>query len=158
MADFYGALVGAVLSASQSVPLVPAALKGGQDHVLIRDTIELADAFAQNDRISLGKIRADAIINPVASVIYFDDLGTSITMDVGDALDEDALVAAQDVATAAGSCALYKSVDIANYWKPLWQVLGRASNPGGEIELFAKLEGGNPGTGTVTWQIVGQPK
>lgn len=158
MATFYGVLVGAVLSATTSTPLVAAALLGGQDHVLIRDRIELSADVAENDLISLGKIRADAIINPTASMIWFDDLGTSITMDVGATGAENALVAAQDVATAAGSCALFKSVDIANYWKPLWEVLGLSANPGGTIELFAKLEGGNPGTGTMAWQIVGQPK
>lgn len=158
MADFYGALVGSVLLSTSSVPLVDAALSGGKDHVLVRDRIELAEAFAQNDRVSLGKIRSDAIINPVTSIIWFDDLGTSITMDVGSTAAEAALVAAQDVATAAGSCSVMRSVDIANYWKPLWEVLGLSADPGGAIEIFAKLEGGNPGTGTMAWQIMGQPK
>lgn len=157
MTDYVGDKVGAVVNTLQSTPMVANALKGGQEHVLIRDTFEMPTAFAQNDRLSLGKVRYDAYINPVASVIWFDDMGTSITMDVGSTATEDALVAAQDVATAAGSCLLYKSVDVAKFASPLWEVLGLASNPGGLVELFAKFEGGNPGTGTITWQIIGRP-
>lgn len=156
MTTSYGALVGAVILAANSVPLVSAAYRGGRDQVLIRDRFE--GDLAQNDLLSLGKIAADAIINPINSIIWFDDLGTSVTMDIGDATDEDALVAAQDVAAAAGSCSILKSVDIANYWKPLWEQLGMASNPGGEIELFAKFEAANPATGSISWQIIGQPK
>lgn len=156
MTTYYGAKVGAIVNSLQSTPLVAAAYKGGQEYVLVRDTVELETAFAQDDLISLGKFHSDVVINPDTSTVWFDDLGTSITMDIGSAAAENALVAAQDVATAAGSCSLYKSVDIANYHKPLWQVLGLSSDPGGFIELFAKLEGGNPGTGTVAWQVCGR--
>lgn len=158
MATFFGSLVGSVLAAAQSVPMVPVALRGGSDRVFVRDTIELATAVAQNDLISLGKIPSKAIINPVTSIIWFDDLGTSVTMDVGSLAAENALVAAQDVATAAGSCSVMKSVDVANLFKPLWELLGLSADPGGMIELFAKLEGADPGTGTVTWQICGQER
>lgn len=156
MADFVGSIVGAQLA---SVPpeLAPKWAKGGAERILMRDTIEVPTAFAQNDRVVLGAIRSDAVINPLLSMIWFDDLGTSITMDVGDATTENKLVAAQDVATAAGSCSLYKSVDIADYAKPLWQVLSLTKDPKKPITLYAKLEGGDPGTGTITWQIVGQP-
>lgn len=157
MADINGALVGAARAAIPPEKAAPW-LKGGADHVLVRDTVELATAFAQNDRVILGDIRSDAIINPLTSMIWFDDMGTAITMDVGgDGATENALVAAQDVATAAGNCLLYKSVDVANYWKPLWQVLGLTADPKKPIRLYAKLEGGDPGTGTLTWQIMGQP-
>jgi hypothetical protein len=156
MADVVGDVVGAALA---SVPpeLVSRSLKGGTDHVLMRDRAELAASFAQNDRVSLGKIRSDAIINPVASVIWFDDFGTSVTMDVGTTASENALVAAQDVAAAAGSCLLFKSVNIDKYFKPLWEVLGLTSDPGEPIELFAKFEGGNPDAGSLSWQIIGTP-
>jgi hypothetical protein len=158
MPDFNGDLVGTPLAAAAGAnPYnVPNALKGGTDVVLIRDTIEVVTAFAQNDRVKLGDFPSDVIINPLQSQIYFDDMGTSITMDVGSTATENALVAAQDVATAAGSCGFYKNVDVANYWKPLWQVLGLGADPGGTIAIFAKLEGGDPGTGTITWQVVGQ--
>lgn len=159
MADYLGTL-GTILAAAAGAAFkgVSSAQKGGSDKAIIRDTIELVTAFAQNDRVLLGNLPSDLIVNPVTSVIWFDDLGTSITMDVGSTATENALVAAQDVATAAGSCLFYKSVDVANYWKPLWEVLGLSSDPGGFIPIYAKLEGGDPGTGTMTWQIMGQRK
>ena len=156
MVDFTGALAGA---ASGAVPraLIPKAYKGGADRVLVRDRIAVAAAFAQNDRILLATLRSDTIINPLTSFIWFDDMGTSITMDIGSTAAENALVAAQDVATAAGSCSILKSVSIANYWKELWELLGLSADPRIPISLFAKLEGGDPGTGNLAWQIVGQP-
>lgn len=158
MTDYVGDVVGAVRSAVQSTPLIPIALQGGSDKVLIRDTIEVVTAFAQNDRILLGNLPSKAVINPVTSVIWFDDMGTSVTMDVGSTASENALVAAQDVATAAGSCLFYKSVDVAKFCKPLWEVLGLSADPGGNIAIYAKLESADPGTGTITWQIYGQEK
>ncbi|WP_332772938.1 hypothetical protein [Phenylobacterium sp.] len=154
MPTHYGALVGALLSAAVQTTLVPLALKGGSDRVFIRDRITV-DA-AQNDLISLGSLPSTAIINPTTSFIQFGDLGTSVTMDVGSAAAENALVAAADVATAAGSVGVLASVAITDLWKPLWELLGLSEDPGGFIELFAKLEGANPASGTVAWQICGQ--
>ena len=156
MVDWTGAVAGAAQAAipKQSIPKTA---KGGADRVLIRDRIELVAGVAQNDRIVLGAIRSDAVINPLTSFIWFDDLGTSITMDIGSTAAENALVAAQDVATAAGSCSILKSVDIANYGKELWELLGLSADPKTPITLYAKLEGGDPGTGSVSWQIMGQP-
>jgi len=130
----------------------------------------LSDYFtgdvAQDDYISLGYVdwttRFDAI-----STIDFDDMGTSITLDVGVALDPDCLIAAQDVATAAGSVSLLKSVAIANRRKPLWQLAGYATAraakeatkaDGSRAELRATLKGGNPGAGTIAWSIYGSPQ
>jgi hypothetical protein len=154
MPDVLGVLVGTPEAAA--LPMrINKAYKGGAQHVLVRDFYE--GDLAQNDRILLGKIRSDAILDPLTSVIWFDDLGTSVTMDIGSTAAENALVAAQDVATAAGSCSILKSVDIANYHKKLWQLLGLSADPGVPIEIWAKFEGANPATGTVAWQIIGQP-
>lgn len=156
MTTFYGALIGSVVNDLKSTPLVSVAHKGGMDKVLIRDRWT-GDA-AQNDLISLGKLSSKAVINPITSFIWFTDLGTSVTMDVGSAATENALVAAADVATAAGSVSVLASVAITNHWKTLWELLGLATDPGGEIELFAKLEGANPASGSLSWQIMGQDK
>lgn len=154
MADWNGALVGTP-EAATGFPKINAAYKGARLRVLVQDYIELDAAVAQNDRVLLGYVRSDAIIDPVMSKVWFDDLGTSITMDIGGTTDEDILAAAVDVATAAGSCLLMASVDIANYHKPLWELLGETVDPGAPLPIYAKLEGGNPGTGTVSWRIVG---
>jgi hypothetical protein len=159
MADVLGTIGTLLAAASGANPLgISLALKGGCDYVLIRDTIELASSFAQNDRVLLANVPSDFIFDPLGSTIWFDDLGTAITMDVGSTATENALVAAQDVATAAGSCSVVKSVDVANYGKTLWELLSLTADPGGTIAIYAKLEGGDPGTGTMTWQIKGQRK
>lgn len=158
MAKFFGSLIGSIISAAQSVPLVSVAYAGGEDRVLARDTIELAAAAA--DTVSLGNFDWETILNPVTSVFWFDDLGTGNTVSVGDIGFPNALCNAQDTSTAAGSALIMKSVDIANYWKPLWQVLGYASLAaakavGKQCELLAKVNSA-AATNTLTWQICGR--
>lgn len=158
MAKFFGSLVGSVILAAQSVPLVGAALRGGTDQVLIRDTIELSAAAA--DTVSLGSFDWDTVINPLNSTFWFDDLGTGNTVSIGDITYPNALCNAQDTATAAGSALVLKSVDIANYFKPLWAQLGYASLAaaravGARCELLAKVNSA-AAAGTLTWQIVGR--
>lgn len=155
MTTYLGDLVGSKIDAKQSTPLIAQALKGGMDQVLVRDSIALPSAAVSGDKISLGKFSSTAILDP-ASTIWFDDMGTSITLSVGDATTGNQLVNAADVATAAGSISLLKSVSNANLFKPLWQQLGLASNPGGKIELLATLAGGDPGAGEIAWQVKGQ--
>ena len=158
MANQFGSLVGAVLSALQSTPLVSIALKGGTDTAFIRDTCEVAAAAA--DTVTLGKLDWESLINPVTSVFWFDDLGTGNTVSVGDASFPNALCNAQDTSTAAGSALILKSVDIANYFKPLWQQLGHATLAaakltGKQCTLLAKVNAA-AGAGTLTWQIMGR--
>lgn len=118
---------------------------------------------AQNDTISLGFFDWDTLLDPELSVVEFTDLGTSVTMDIGDVTDPDALVAAQDVAAAAGTCNLLKSVTIANRRKPLWEMLGYATLAaaklvGARAELLATLEAADPASGTIGWTIYGSPQ
>lgn len=130
-----------------------------------------ADA-AQNDTVVLGNFdwttRFDAL-----SVIEFDDFGTGISLDVGVEVgpagtsDPDCLIDGQDIATAAGSASLLKSVTIANRHKPLWELAGFASAQaardltkanGGRASVVATLLGGDPGSGTLSWSIYGSPQ
>lgn len=163
MARHIGAILGAAHIANSGAPgsLTDPFFANGRVVRMLSD-YWTGDA-AQDDYVSLGYVdwttRFDAI-----SQIDFDDMGTSITLDVGVALDPDCLIAAQDVATAAGSVSLLKSVAIANRRKPLWQIAGYASAQaardaskadGGRAELRATLKGGNPGAGTIAWSIYG---
>lgn len=154
----YGSLVGVAYSGASATPKATSpAHERGKDQVLIRDTIELSAAPA-NDLIWLGKFPSNTVLNPLGCKAWFDDLGTGITLDVGEGTTHiDALTDGQDVATAAGSFELLKSVDIANYFKPLWAQLGYSADPGGHLQLFAKILGG-AATGTFTWQIIGQTR
>lgn len=157
MTTRYGTLVGVARNPATVRPTqVSSAHSRGTDHVLVRDTIELAAAPVA-DRVSLGLLPSNTVLDPDGCIAWFDDLGALVTLDVGDATDPNALTAAQDVAAAAGSFNLMKSVDVANYFKPLWQTLGMAEDPGGTIELFATIAGA-AATGTVSWQIKGQAR
>lgn len=174
MTRFIGAVLGAAHAAQSGAAgsLVDPFFNNGRVARILGD-FWTGDAV-QDDTISLGYVdwstRFDAI-----STIEFDDMGTSITLDVGvavNALNVGAtapacLISAQDVATAAGTVSLLKSVGIANRRKPLWQLAGYASAQiardatkadGGRAELIATLKGGNPGAGTIAWSIYGSPQ
>lgn len=60
-----------------------------------------ASAAAANTVINLFKLAKGAVIQNF--VVAFDDLGTGVTIDIGDAGDVDRYVDGLDVATAAGS-------------------------------------------------------
>lgn len=150
----YGALAGQAYNPANTTPKpVGFGLERGTDHVLIRDVIELS-AAAANDTIFLGKFPSNTVLDPDGCICWFDDLGTGVTVDVGDSSNADGLVDGQDVASAAGSFSLLKTVDVANYFKPLWAQLGYTSDPGGLLELYATILGA-AATGTVAWQIKG---
>lgn len=166
MARFIGAILGAAHAANSGAAgsLTDPFFCNGRVARMLSD-YWTGDA-AQNDVVSLGYVdwttRFDAI-----SQIDFDDFGTSITLDIGVALDPDCLVAAQDVATAAGSVSVLKSVAIANRRKPLWQLAGYASaqaaraatvKDGGRAELIATFKGGDPVSATLAWSIYGSPQ
>lgn len=158
MAKFYGSLVGTPKRATPPA-LVPYVLENSSDKVLVRDTIELAAAAA--DQVQLVKLPWETVLSP-NSTFYFDDLGTGCTLSIGDVTYPNALCNAQDVAAAAGSALVMKSVDIANYFKPLWQMLGYASLAaaqavGSQCELIATVNS-QAAAGTLTWQIVGNPR
>lgn len=157
MATHYGTLVGVARNPATVRPSqTSSAHSRGTDHVLVRDTVELA-AAAANDLVSLAVLPSNTVLDPDGCIAWFDDLGTGVTMDVGDTTNVDGLTDGQDVAAAAGSFNLMKSVDVADYFKPLWQILGMSEDPGGTIELFAKVLGA-AATGTLTWQIKGQAR
>ena len=160
MAKIFGLLVGLAYAGAAAAKTTSHFHEKGTDAVLRRDRVELTGAAgngAVGDTISLGVFGSNAYIDPLAAVCHFDDLGTGITVDVGYSGDTDALVANQDVAAAAGNFSLFKGVDIANWFKPLWQVLGLAADPGGKIELLMTIKGA-AATGTVVWSIKGQDR
>lgn len=171
MARHIGAILGAAHIANSGAPgsLTDPFFSNGRVVRMLRD-YWTGDA-AQDDIVSLGYVdwttRFDAL-----STVEFTDLGAAITLDVGVASNPAnvgatapaCLVAAQDVATAAGSVSLLKSVAIGNRHKPLWQLAGYASaqaartatvKDGGRAELIATLKGGNPDAGSLSWSVYG---
>jgi hypothetical protein len=156
MAKTYGSLVGTL---QQNTPpdVVPTALANSPDIIIVRDTIELA--AAATDTVSLCKVPWETVIDPFGSDFSFDDLGTGTTLSVGNVTYPNALCNAQDVATAAGTAKVCKSLDVANYFKPLWQALGYATLAAAKLisaqcELLATVNTA-AAAGTLTWQIKG---
>ncbi|TCS14547.1 hypothetical protein [Caulobacter sp. BK020] len=156
MTKYYGSLVG---TPKQAVPpaLIPNVLADNKDWVLVRDTIELA--ASATDTVQAALLPWETVLNPYASDISFDDLGTGTTLSLGNVTYPTALISATDVATAAGTAKAMKSVDIANYFKPLWQTLGYATLAAAQAvsaqcELLFTINTAGA-TGTLTWQLVG---
>ncbi len=151
----------ATAAAATSAGLVDQGRAGGRVCRLAHDFVTV-DA-AQNDTIQLGFFDWDTLLDPTLSVVEFTDLGTSVTMDIGDVTYENALCAAQDVSSAAGTINPLRSVTIANRRRPLWEMLGYATLAAAKLigprcELLAKLEGANPDSGTIGWTIYGSPR
>lgn len=159
MANLYG-VNGTAKNTTPPTP-ISSALENGKDQVIARDRIELSSA-AIGDLVEFARnVPWETVLNPYSSSFSFDDLGTSVTLSIGDGdTKSTALCNAQDVATAAGEARIMKSVDIANYFKPLWAVMGYASLAAAKAvtpacTLWGKIAGGTA-TGTLVWQIVGQ--
>lgn len=87
---------------------------------------------AQNDFVNLFPVYKNE--RPILFAIDWTDMGTAITLDVGVTADEDKYVAALDVATAAGRTVVM----------PLSTAVEAADDV-----VQAKLEGGNPASGTI---------
>ena len=91
------------------------------------DRCQIASGSEVNSKVHLAPVSWDFIPNRELSVVNFDDAGTSVTLDFGDANDPDALIAGQDIAAAAGSCSAIKTIDISRDGDPLWKLLGYAT-------------------------------
>lgn len=159
MTKFYGSLVGVAVVASPRPLTIPMGRKMYTDHGIVRDRVLLA-AAAIADTISLGFMAWETVIAP-ASDIWWDALGASTTLKIGDITFPSALSAAF-ATNAAGTTKILSSVPIGNYFKTLWEQLGyadlkTAQAVGVQCEILAKIAGGAC-TGNVVWQISGQPR
>ncbi len=160
--DYYG--VNATIDRSRTGNEVPQGINGGFLACAAKDYISVAAGVGDTDRVFLGRVRSDAYINGLLSVIYFDDFGTAITIDIGadplvTAIDEAlgantiaVLTDNLDVATAAGSSSITASTTTAHKHEPLWKQLNLEWDPQCEIALWATFSG-NPGTGNLSWGI-----
>jgi hypothetical protein len=93
---------------------------------------------AQNDFVELCRLPVGARI--MTGFVDFTDFGTSITLDIGDGTTENKYLSALDIATAAGTSAFANTYALYGVGRE------RLSTA---ITLTAKLEGGNPGSGSL---------
>lgn len=155
MTKRYGSLVGAVKQLAPMRPVDNAFENNGD--VLVRDTITLAAAPIA-DTISLGIMGWESVLDPFDSDVNFDALGAGTTLSIGDVTFPAALAAAT-ATNAAGTLKPLKTIANANYFQPLWQLLGYATLAAAkavanQCELLATIAGG-AATGVVTWQFKG---
>lgn len=158
MVKYLGSKVGTPRAATPP-SLVSPSLANSKDSVIVRDTIELSAVATST--VSMGYMPWETVLDPFGSDFSFDDLGTSVTFSIGDVTYPTALCSATDVATAAGTAKVCKSLDIANYFKPLWETLGYATLAaaqaiGSQCELLGTVNTATA-TGTLSWQIKGHP-
>ena len=144
MVDFYGT---EFTKTREPRDMIPVAHWHGRVRVAM-DEIEATAAMAIADRIFLAKLPSDCVLLPI-STLYFDDLGTAPTLDFGDAVDPNGLASVISAATA-GSESLMSVVDIVNYGQRLWELLGHASDPGGQIDLFLTIVGDVDQAGSIS--------
>jgi hypothetical protein len=149
--DKYGAKRG--LQEAFPPVLSPAGFQGGRQRQILD-----GGAFANGDtvasRMFLGKVPSAAILSP-QSIIYFGAFGTSCTLNIGDANDDDGLATLIAVASA-GNSGILEAMTAQTYSKRLWEHLGYAKDPDTMIDLFAKLAGADVSTATawMTWLLV----
>ena len=156
MAKLYGQIVGAPRQnlLATGAGLVSNDYKDSTDQVLWRDYATTAGNVI-GDQVSLGLYSSKALFDVNRSFVYFDAFGAGCTVNVGDATHPSALAAAKSVAAAGilGFTATPYGLLVA---LPLWQRLGWASDPGGQIELLATFAGANPANANLGWQFFGR--
>lgn len=141
--------------------LAPSGYREQFAHIALLDRAEIASGVEAESKVYAGDVSWDFI--PVASLssLYFDDAGSGQSIDFGDAKTPDALIDGQDIATAAGSCSLLKTVDIAKHGDPLWKLLGYATRAeavasGPKARLYFTIKGAALGANTsLAWTLVG---
>lgn len=117
-----------------------------------------------NSTIPLAPVSWDFIPVRELSTVRFSDAGTNVTLDLGDANDPDALIAGQDIAAAAGTASMIRSVSVANAFAPLWKMLGYAdrdaavlANAGSQTaSLYFTIKGATTGAALdLSWVLAG---
>lgn len=149
------------LDASPLVKQAPRLLGG---HVLVAmGTVALASGdLDASDIILLTRIPTRAAI--LSIVLLNDDLGTSLTLDVGlyetgdgAVKDADAYASAYEAGTAstAGVELLNEARDINNMGERVWQDAGDSSDPGGHYDLACTVvTSTTPAAGDLSYRIL----
>lgn len=130
----------------------PVSHNGGRVRTVIDHMVSVD--LAENATILMARLPSNAVLHP-QSEVHFDDMGTGVTLDIGTANatggtdDPDAINAGIDVASAAGSAALF--ANITDHGKALWELAGLSSDPGGNIDVYGSLVDANPDAGDLSW-------
>ncbi len=146
--------------ADQTPPKVADFHHAGQMAKVLMDRAVLPAGAEVGSTIALAELKSDAVLT-LRGVLAFAALGDGTTLDIGVADDaaagvsgKTAVLASGIDTSAAGSAGLAGAVTLANTYKPLWQLLGLAEDPGTTFRIVATLGGATSAAGgVVAWEI-----
>ncbi|CAK8996898.1 Uncharacterized protein SCF082_LOCUS4981 [Durusdinium trenchii] len=109
------------------------------------DRVDFTSGDSIGSKGYIARLPRHAVILPV-SRIDFGAHGTSVTLNIGDANDEDGLASVVAIA-AAGSADFLEAVAAENLGKPLWELLGYASEDDADelLTIYASIAGAATG-------------
>lgn len=125
---------------------------GGQPVHRATGTVAIANGDSIGSKLYLANVPSNAILSPL-SAIYNAAITSLNDVDLGDAETADALVNGADF-TSAGSVSAMDAVALADYGKPLWELLGHTEDPGGMIDLFLTLKAAAGAAGDVSFDLM----
>lgn len=115
-------------------------------------TVEIANGDSATSVVKFGKVHSSVRIHR-GSMIDHDALTGVNDFDLGVAGSVDKLVNGADI-TAAGNKSAVSAVNIDSLHKPLWEILGLASDPNTELEIIGTLNAAATAAGTITLSLM----
>ncbi len=128
------------------VPLDPAKARGRP--IVATFTVANAADDSSGSKYLLGRFPSECILDS-RTAFQVQNWGFA-TVNIGTAEDIDAL---GTVAKSAGNVYSPIAFGDARHGLPLWEALGLAADPGGEIELYAHASAGATGAGSMKGEI-----
>lgn len=151
MADIYGSAYND--PSVKPAPLIDVARNHGKvRHVVSVATVAAANGI--NDKVYFAKVPSHAVMSLLSQIDHAAITGLT-DFDLGGANAPDALVNGADLVTAgAGTKSAMSAVSLANAGKRLWELLGYASDPGGDLTLFGTLKADPSAGGTIVLSLL----
>ncbi len=123
-----------------------------------RDKTIVTNGDSINSLVKIALIPATSVISPLSN--FYHDALTSLTdFDIGVydknfvLKDIDCLADGLDI-SSAGTKSILAAVAIENRTKPLWELAGYTSNPGGDLWIVGTLKAASGATGDVAWELL----
>lgn len=130
----------------QPAVVIPSGLICARNRTLL-GKVALSNGDSAASIVHFGKVPSSAYLRPSAK-LFADAIAGATSVSLGDATYPTALMSAVNI-SAGGSFAANSAVAIANYTKQLWQMLGYAADPGGEIDIILTLNTALTASGVV---------
>ena len=127
----------------------------------VRHVTDRVAAFSNGASIAslfyMARIPSAAVMLPL-SMVYWGACGSSVTLNIGDATDDDAIATVIDVASAGSALIMEASgkTPLAAAGQRLWELLGYTADPKRDIDLIGKIAGAaiSTATGAFAWSLL----